>query len=130
MKTLFKLIVLIVVLIIVVFDLAGAPLACDTPAFLAGATARGIVLFGKNNNRLLFDCHLLMLHPRAPWPAGTSLGNDCYLSSRGLGERPLGSRLPARTCSPTFYSSFTEFIDVGGYGQGKPFKTVASLQDR
>jgi len=73
MKTIIKLIVIIIVLIILAFNFVAAALACDTWVALRKATARGIILFAKNSDRPLFDCQPLLLHPRARWPEGAEV---------------------------------------------------------
>lgn len=62
-------VILIILLVSLAFDLG----ACDTWVALRDATARGVLLFAKNSDRLVFDCQPLMLHPRQKWPAGVSI---------------------------------------------------------
>ncbi|MDH4196028.1 MAG: C69 family dipeptidase [Candidatus Aminicenantes bacterium] len=73
MKTVIKIILTIVVLVVLTFNLAAAALACDTWVALRNATARGITLFAKNSDRPLFDSQPLILHPRALWPEGAQV---------------------------------------------------------
>ena len=47
--------------------------SCDTWAALANATARGLTLFAKNSDRLLFSCQPLMFFPRKQWPVGSTV---------------------------------------------------------
>jgi secernin len=70
MKTVIKIILIIVVSIVIVFNLAGAALGCDTWIALGNVTVRGIALFAKDSDRPLFDSQPLMFHPRACWPQG------------------------------------------------------------
>lgn len=51
----FKLIVILVLLVIFVFEPAGAALACDTWIALAIATERRFTFFAKNSDRPLSD---------------------------------------------------------------------------
>lgn len=47
--------------------------SCDTWAALANATARGLTIFAKNSDRLLFSCQPLMFFPRKQWPKGSTV---------------------------------------------------------
>ncbi len=73
MKTFVKILILLVLLVIVVFEIIGTALPCDTWVALAGASARGVTILAKNSDRPLFDSQPLMLHPRAEWPAGSTI---------------------------------------------------------
>lgn len=73
MKTVIKVIIIIVTIIVIAFNLAAAALACDTWVALGNATVRGLTLFAKNSDRPLFDAQPLVLNPRARWPKGASV---------------------------------------------------------
>ncbi len=47
--------------------------ACDTFVAMPDATSEGIVILGKNSDRLTFDCQPLAYHPRQQWPAGSEI---------------------------------------------------------
>jgi secernin len=73
MKTVIKVILIIVAIIVVAFNLAAAALACDTWVALGNVTARGLTLFAKNSDRPLFDAQPLVLNPRARWPKAATI---------------------------------------------------------
>jgi secernin len=73
MKTLIKIILILVVIIVIAFNLVAAALACDTWVALGNVTARGLTLFAKNSDRPLFDAQPLVLNPRARWLEGASV---------------------------------------------------------
>jgi secernin len=46
---------------------------CDTWVALPDATEGGVVIFGKNSDRPVFDCQPLLFRPRKRWPSGARL---------------------------------------------------------
>jgi secernin len=46
---------------------------CDTWVAMRDATLTHQVILGKNSDRPIFDCQPLLLQPRRPWPAGSTV---------------------------------------------------------
>jgi secernin len=54
-------------------DLISGSYSCDTWVVMKDASNTGRVMFGKNSDRLPFDCQPLMYHPRQVWTNGSTV---------------------------------------------------------
>lgn len=60
-------------LVILGFIFTPGVQACDTFVAMPDATREGIVILGKNSDRLVFDSQPLILNPGSQWPEGSMI---------------------------------------------------------